>query len=206
MPAKAKVWMALYDMDNRIVLALYSDQTLWGPGYLDASYVTGDYRPPWILKCRCIVQDSLSNILYRDSVYTLCWQPFPERSILGYTSVAGTFYTKDSLRFPNVLSVPPLVHTGSSGSDTLGLFSLSDTLVFVLTDTATHRQQFFERVVHKQQHDSLNFIWHPTSLSQPSPPAKQQPLRLYKRGFVKSTAAGSAWKLNQNYPNPYYRR
>lgn len=80
---KARVWMALYDMDGRIVLALFSDNTLWDPGLMGVDYVTGDYRPPRVLKCRCIVQDSLANILYRDSVYTLCWQPYAERSILG---------------------------------------------------------------------------------------------------------------------------
>src|SRR5258706_7669895 len=107
---RAKVWMALYDMDDRIVLALFSDNTLVNPGLMEFYYVTGDYRPPRVLKCRCIVQDSLSSILYRDSVYTLCWQPYAERSILGWTSASGTYFTGDSLRLPNALSLPPLVH------------------------------------------------------------------------------------------------
>jgi hypothetical protein len=205
MPAKARVWMALYNMDNRILLALYSDNTLWGPGILRADYVTGEYRPPWVLKCRCIARDSLSNVVYCDSVYTLCWQPYPERSILGYTSASGRFSTTDSLFFPNVFALPPLVHTGDSSSDALGTFALSDTLNFALTDTASHKQQFYEGVVHKAVHDSLTFVWNPTSVSKPESFCKQQTSQLLRVGIEKPAMAGSSWKLNQNYPNPYYR-
>jgi|WetSurMetagenome_2_1015567.scaffolds.fasta_scaffold13463_6 hypothetical protein len=139
MPTKGMVWMALYDMDGRIVLALCSDNTLWGPGQLRATFVTGDYRTPRVLKCRCIVRDASSNILYRDSVYSLCWQPYAERSILGWTSADGSLSSDDSLKFPNVLALPPLVYAAETGWDTLGTFSLSDTLIFALTDTSSHR-------------------------------------------------------------------
>ena len=147
----------------------------------------------------------LFRSLYRDSVYTLCWRPYPELSILGYTSASGSFSTIDSLRFPNVLTLPPLIHTGESGSGTLGTFSLSDTLVFVLTDTASHRQQSFERVVHKATNNSLSFAWQPTATYQATPIIKQESPQLSKIEIVRPAAPELAWKLNQNYPNPYYR-
>lgn len=205
MPIKAKVWMALYDMDNRIVLALYSDNTLWGPGLLEAYYTTGGYRTPWVLKCRCIVKDSLSNILYSDSIYTLCWQPYAERSILGWTSTSGTLSTSDSLLFPNVLALPPLVYTGENGWDSLGTFLLSDTLIFALTDTASHQQQFFEGIVRKAMHDSLRFVWQPTMQAKSISTVRPQTSNISKIQFVKEDVTESGWRLYQNYPNPYYR-
>lgn len=205
MPAKGKVWMALYEMDANLLLALYSDNTLWGPGVLRSDFVTGSRTPPFVLKCLCIVEDSLSHVVYRDSVYTLCWQPYPERSILGYASPAGTFTTGDSLMFPHVLGLPPLVHTGAGAADTLGLFSLSDTLVFALTDTATMRQQFFERVVERGKHDTLSFVWNPALVARESPSAPKETGLAVRQEYLRVRTAGLGWKLEQNFPNPYGR-
>jgi hypothetical protein len=205
MPTRAKVWMALYDMDNRIVLALYSDNTLWGPGMLRTTFVTGEYRTPRVLKCRCIVQDSLSTVLYRDSIYSLCWQPYAERSILGWTSNTGTWSSRDSLTFPNVLTLPSLVHTGGTGWDTLGTFSLSDTLIFVLTDTSTHRQQFVEAVVRNGTQDSLRFVWQPTLQTRPMERFAETPSQGITVEMEKVSTVVAGWRLHQNYPNPYFR-
>jgi hypothetical protein len=156
-----------------------------------------------VLKCRLVATTtSTGALLFEDSIYAVLWQYDYTLSRIGVTSATGKFQTRDSLLFPNVLSLPPLVETDATGPTLLGTFTISDSVAIVLDDTLTHQSQIFYRTVGKASND-LHLTWDPQ-------PGSLPPLRpaggtmLKTEGFTFTTSVRSqGWKLYQNYPNPF---
>lgn len=145
---------------------------------IDATLAAGSYQVIWnntdaqgrrlhsgVYKCRLVVKDTLARtIVFQDSVCAVLWQPDAEVSVLGFTATNGIFETKDSLWFPNLFKLPPLIATSEVDPTPLGTFSILDTVRFVLTEVATRRQQSFERAVKKGPNE-FEIVWNPSVIT-----------------------------------------
>jgi len=162
--------------------------------------------PTRVFKYRLVARDMVhDSILFEDLKYALLWQQDPSATILGWTSSDGEFQTRDSLLFPDVIPLPPLVFTDETGPDSLGTFTIRDTVTFVLTDTATNREMEFVKPINRGVENDINLIWNPAAAKPASTRAFEQPMsgsELSVRDSVVSVLPG--WKLYQSYPNPFY--
>jgi hypothetical protein len=144
-----------------------------------------------VYKCRLTIKDTLTHAtLFQDSVYAVLWQPEAEVSVLGFTAATGIYETQDSLWFPNLFKLPPLVATSESDPTPLGTFSISDTVTFVLTEMATRKQQTFERAVKKGPNE-FEIIWNPSVIAASAslatrPPAVASPDSVQLLSFTAS--------------------
>ncbi len=195
----ARVSLTVLDLDNRPVSTIV-DQALLGAGSYSFTWSTPRDLPTRVFKCRFMARDTANNsLLFADSNYAVLWQRDPMLAAIGTTSAAGTFTTPDSLLFPNVLALPPLVLTGSLDPTPLGEFSVRDTVTFVLTDTVSRRSQFFHAVTGNGP-NILALLWNPSS---PLSPANHGGIVPPESSSPGGPGGGLTWKLRQNYPNPF---
>jgi hypothetical protein len=197
-----RINLSVFEFDGSPVSTLV-DQLL-SSGMYQVNWSNLTYTPPRVYRYRLIARDSAGAVtLFRDSLYAVLWHVDAEIAILGWSSSAGTFETSDKLFFPNVLDLPRLVHTYSSGPDSLGTFTIPDSVTIALTDTVTHRQMKFDRVIRKGVANEIELIWNPV-LSKPWAP--YQPPTHEQHSTVRTNRTAAVlfdWKLYQNYPNPY---
>ncbi|HEY6951191.1 MAG TPA: hypothetical protein VI758_02220 [Bacteroidota bacterium] len=198
-PVAAGVSLTILEIDDRVVTPLVDNRVLKAGAYV-STFQINDQAGTHVYKCRMASQDTASGArLFADSIYIVLWQPDAFFAILGSTSAAGTIETRDSLRFPNVLSLPPLIRTTIDPTP-LELFSIPDSVVIVAMDTVAQRLQEFRCVVRKGFND-LSFVWSPpTPVLSAAPPSI---IRSETRIAVERSGVPTAWKLRQNYPNPF---
>ena len=165
------VSLGIYELDGRLVQNLATDRNL-GQGVFE--YVVslnvenvGTRVYKGILTA---VNDTTKQVLFKDSIYITLLDNSPENSILGYTSKSGTFETTDSLSFPNILTLPPIVETNATGPAPIGVFSFSQSIVITLIDTVTSRSVSYVRQVIKGQ-NVFNLTWNPSSGSTSTNPS-----------------------------------
>ncbi len=197
--AASRVTIAVVDLDNRPV-ATIADETLQNPGsYLFAWSVPRDY-PTRVFKCRLTARDTATgSVLFVDSNYAVLWQRDASLAVIGTTSASGTFETRDSLLFPNVLTLPPMILTSSSGPTPIGEFTVRDTVMIVLTDSVSQQSQNYPTVIVNGP-NAISLTWAP-SLHSPTPPASEPSGGTMLR--LAGPRNGITWKLWQNYPNPF---
>ena len=152
------------------------------------------------------VNDTTQQVSFKDSIYMTLWCTDPQGTILGYTSNAGTFETSDSLSFPNILTLPPMIQTLDS-PDSLGTFSFLQNVSIVLTDPTTLQSMSYSRQIQKGLNE-FNLEWNPSAnaslLSKVSSNKKRQNMIDVNIQSVQVVAPPVHWKLSQNYPNPFY--
>ena len=201
-PVTCHVILRAFDLDNELVETIV-DIPGAVPGAHKANYGLQSTAGMRVFKFSLLATDgSTGALLYRDSIYAVLWQYDRTLSIIGTTSSQGTFQTADSLLFPNVLSLPPLVLTNSAGPTPLGTFQVSDSVTVVLSDTLSKTTQSYLCIITRGKND-IRLIWNPASISRPET-ADGEPTSPVTTGHSRKTqSAGLSWKLEQNYPNPF---
>ncbi len=164
---------------------------------LDAEEALNDGVYQFILRAA----GDAGEVLFQDTVLAVLWQPDPDVSILGYTNSVGTLTCEDSLRFPNLFTLPELLRTNEIGV-ALGEFRYTDTITIVLTDTISGASQEFTKTVESHGVD-INLTWDP-------PPATAGPREPGDRNIerprrINETQAQlpTEFYLGQNFPNPF---
>jgi len=137
----------------------------------------------------------------------------PEIEDLGYTSSDGVFETNDSIRFPNTFELPTLTWTDEF-DDSLGQFSILDSVTIRLTDTTANLSQYFERKITNGS-NSLTLVWDTAQvIGVPPPAAGPSESHSNRRHFLPASFESpitpvskipppTEFILNQNYPNPF---
>ena len=202
-PEEARVTLSILDLNNTLISHLQDNQ-LVEPGIQEVSW---DARllSNGVYKCSLTAKDtSSSGVLYQDFKYAYRGEIDPALNILGWTSSAGIFETQNKVLFPNLFSLPPLIHTTSTDPAPIDSFTIRDTVTIVLTDTSTHQSMSFERVV-QQGINNFELIWEPT-IAATQQEHKEQMFLIPSSVMVQhrtSSPIPERWKLYQNYPNPF---
>ena len=196
----ARASLFLNDLDGSTIQKL-AENRIFNVGLYAYRFTLQRTDGARVMVCRLVASDTATgNIVFRDSIFVTLWQPDYQVAIMGYTSGTGTFESRDTLAFPYILSLPPIVVTRTDPSP-LGTFSFPDSCMITLTDTAkATRMTFGRRLVHGP--NEIIITWNPTGSPNPIP-----------RGGASSDLPPSApssgiqnafeWRLFQNYPNPF---
>ncbi len=177
------------------------DQLILMPGVYAVSLSLPRQVGTHVYKCLLLASDSVSaSIVFRDSIYAVLWQPDPLIAILGWTSQDGSFETNDTLLFPNLLSLPTLIRTSSGAPDSIGTFTIPDSIVICLTDTVSNLVRYYYQEVIRGT-NSFTLQWD-SSASNPLDASSPLPNESAKLLRVSRSRPGS-WKLWQNFPNPF---
>ena len=194
----ARITLSLLDLDGTLIQKL-QDNTLRAAGLYAFTLSLQRRDGARVMICRYVATDTATGtIAFRDSMYVTLWQPDAEIAVLSYTSGNGKLESSDTLAFPYVLSLPPIVVTRTDPTP-LGSFSFPDSCIITLKDTATADQMTFgRRLVHGT--NEITVIWNPAGKA----------LLKTGNGLQTLPTAASAgardpfqWKLYQNYPNPF---
>jgi hypothetical protein len=202
-PVSAHINFMVFDLDGAPVSTLMS-QDVTNPGKYQFVFSVPHSYGTRVYKVRLIAADPASGvIMFRDSIYAVLWNIDPSPGIIGYTSSAGTYQTQDSLLFPNVLNLRPLILTNANSPDQIGTFYIPDTVNVVLADTVARQSQTYVCSVQSGAND-IHLVWAPSSGNQP-PGARPQPVAplLFRPTTPLVDAPPITWKLYQNYPNPF---
>jgi hypothetical protein len=195
----SRVSLTIVDLDNSPVASIV-DQVVTNPGSYLATWSVHQRFPTRVFKCRFFARDTTTGaVLFADSNEVVLWQQDASLAVIGSTSSIGAFTTRDSLLFPNILTLPPLVLTSAAAPAPLGLFSVRDTVTIVLTDTLSQRSQNYQRVIVNGV-NTLSLLWTPSA---PSLMTKSREIPSSVRSSSSLARKGVAWGLWQNYPNPF---
>ena len=201
-PEVAHVYLGAYDLNDHEVGTIV-DLPAAAIGIHKANFSFPGHGGTRVFKCRLVATSNSSGaLLFRDSIYAVLWQFDNTLSAIGSTSPQGLFQTRDSLLFPNVLGLPPLVATDATGPTSLGTFRISDSVTIVATDTVANISWAYHRTIKKGKNE-LQIILASGALFRP------QGARRSITSFVEPADATGAekpsfeWKLEQNYPNPF---
>jgi hypothetical protein len=194
--------LSVYDLAGDPVITLV-DEYLSGSGTRVRTWhepsgglATGVYK--CVLNCT----DSLTgSLMFADSIYAVLYRPDADISVFGFTGSDGVFETGDSLLFPNTFELPSLVNTDQGGNPQ-GTFSIFDTVTIVLTDTATGKQQEFQRTVTSGKNE-FELTWDPAAAMLPKVMNGWADHQRSPAVVRKTASMASEWKLWQNYPNPF---
>lgn len=199
--SRARINLSVFEFDGSLASTLVDEILPAGPH--EVQWDNDAHKPPRVYYYRLIAEDSATGVLlFRDSLYAVLWHVDSEIAILGWSSSAGTFETTDKLLFPNVLNLPTLVLTKDT-PDSLNTFSIPDTVSITLTDTATHQQMTFDRVIKKGVANNIELVW--------NPPVTRQRISVGESTLEQRAAVQTRrvelglveWRLYQNYPNPF---
>jgi len=193
---------AVYELDGRLVQSPVLNK-LSRPGmYMVLFSLNSSSAGTRVYKgILTAINDTTQQVMFKDSIYLTLWQPDPHLSILGYTTSTGTFETTDSLAFPNVLMLPPMIKTVATGPDPMGIFSIPQNVVFTLTDTATFQSVSYTRQVMMGQNE-FDLSWNPSTTSL-RVPDNVEIRKLAINDTLIPVVVPTEWKLYQNYPNPF---
>ncbi len=197
-PVACKVNLTAFEMDGSVA-ANYLTDYIAAMGSHVVNFGINGAIGSHVYKLRLIARDtSTGGILFMDSIYAALVQYDAVLSGLGSTGLDGSFETRDTLRFPNLLSLPPLVLTDVT-SDPQGTFIFRDTVTVMVTDTVSNTTEMFAIPVTKgAQIDTL--VW-----TRGLPKTLEAAGRGERPAVRVSRIRESAfmWKLYQNYPNPF---
>ena len=199
--APARVILSILDLDNSLAATVF-DRNVSNTGSYVVNWSIRQNVPTRVYKCLLVAQDTATSaVLFRDSVYAVLWQRDASVAIIGWTAPLGTYETHDSLLFPNVLSLPPMVLTDATGPTPLGTFAISDTITVILADTSTRRSQTYQRIITRGE-NTMKLDWAP-----PGPAATPEAVisaRPQLNTEIRFKAqVHTSWALHQNYPNPF---
>lgn len=191
--------LALYELDGRLL----QDQSFTGflGRGLHIFVIPFNATNVGTRVYKCVeraVNDTTKQVLFADSIYLTYWNTNPRYSILGITSNQGVFETTDSLSFPSVLSLPPMVETYENGPAPEGVFSFPQSVVITLLDTTSSQSVRYVRQIQKGQNE-FSLIWAPSASSLPSRnEARSKIMQIPQNGNL-----SVPWALFQNFPNPF---
>ena len=198
------VSLGIYELDGRLVQNLATDRKV-GEGVFEyvVSLNIENVGTRVYKSILTAVNDTTKQILFKDSIYITLLDNSPENSILGNTSKSGTFETTDSLSFPNILTLPPIVETNESGPAPIGVLSFSQSIVITLMDTLTSRYVSYVRQVIKGQ-NVFDLTWNPSAGSTSTNPSVSMKRLERMNPFSADTVIlpPPRWELAQNFPNP----
>jgi hypothetical protein len=198
----ANVDVSAFDLDGKPVTNLFRRDSA-AAGQYQVNFQIYGQGGTRVFKIRYFARvPSAGSLLFADSVYAVLWQFDYTQSTIGTTADDGTFQTRDSLLFPNVLGLPPLVETSATDPTPLGVFRLSDTVTVVLWDTAAHKAQAFTSVVMKGM-NNISLNWAPAANPQPAALVGPRPKATLPRVTRIQSKAPPQWGLQQNWPNPF---
>jgi len=200
LPIKSFAELLVFETNGTLIDTLWKQQLQ--PGLYSCSWSINNQKPTRVYKYRLTAKDGGGAYLFRDSSYAVLWQPDADISILGWTDQNGSFETKDKLLFPNVIDLPPLIYTNVNGPDSLGIFSIRDTVTIVLSDTATHQSITFVKVINPGIENDIQLVWN-TSLTTQNIPIEKSLTRDVIIRTISRIGKLWDWKLYQNYPNPF---
>jgi hypothetical protein len=183
----------------------------FGPAIVDTILEAGYYRSIWgtdtvlpiaVLKCVMEARDAETDaLLERKNTAMLLYQPDELRSRNGYSDPNGLFRTSNAQEFPNVFSLPTIVHTTDDPTP-LDYIRILDSVTVVLNDTISGLHQRYRRKIVPGD-NALSFVFSPTEASPSSVTpqgAGREPARLVRIG---EGPIPTAFSLEQNYPNPF---
>lgn len=133
---------------------------------------------PWVVqigRVRLVASDTTgSSVLFRDSILAVYATPdnAAPGSLLGYTTAAGVLQLDNAARFPGVFALPSIPETDEFDS-VISQFTIRDTALFRIVDTATHAFQTVYRVLGNGA-NTFEFVWRPT-LPGESMPGRTEP-------------------------------
>ena len=202
--AKCRVRFYVLNLNDEEIVRLLDDE-LKLPGMYNYVWSTGNLTSG-VYKYRITVRDTpLSTKIFEAEKYAVLYAPDPKQCIIGWTSSDGVFETANTLLFPYLWNLPPLIRTSSNGPDTLGTFSYANSVALYLIDTLTAQQQSFQvQITNGENHFQLT--WNPSSSSQALHSKEQNIVpqnRVNKIDSVIVISPPTTWKLEQNYPNPF---
>jgi hypothetical protein len=200
-PSAAYVTLAVFDWNHSQVASLV-DHELKAGGIYRVDWSINLAKPTRAFYYRIVAQDTGTGAaIFRDSLFAMLWQPDRSISVGGWTSSSGIFHTSDSLLFPNVLSLPTLIYT-TDNPETVSTFTLSDTLIIALTDTATQKYETYQKVVKKGVANEIQLTWNPAAAKESTRPVTPARKPATTMDIVPGTGP-THWRLYQNYPNPF---
>lgn len=200
-PARSKVTLTVSDFNGLFVSTLV-DSSVLDAGLYRADWSVDSPGPTRIYKYKLRALDAGNDtLMFQDSLWAVLWQPDADRSILGWTSPNGEFETADQLFFPGVLDLPRLIQTNEYSSDSIGSFTIRDTVSIVLTDTLTRAQLSFQRVIKRGKMNEIRLTWNPARAGRSL--IKSPELGSGTIAIRRIMAAPFTWKLYQSYPNPF---
>ena len=206
LPRDAKIIMTLYNLNNTLKQVLVND--LQSAGYHTCTYSVSDslnknQSGTAIYKCILRASSLKDSVFFVDSIYIMLHQPSPSLALLGLTDSKGEISTSDSLAFPNLFNLPPIVRTGPNSSDPIGTFNLQDSSVICLSDASYNKYMTFTKKISTKS-NQFYFVWSPT-LSQTSA-NKYIALGIIKDtifpctaelyNFTATSSAGTCWKAH----------
>ncbi len=198
--ATARVSLILYDLDGATIQQLIGNQLL-NPGVYAYTIALQRREGARVMRCRLVARDTATgNVAFRDSIYVTLWQPDAQVAVLGYTSGSGTVESRDTLAFPYILSLPPIVVTRFDPTP-VGTFFFPDSCVITLTDTATAAQVTLGRRLVRGPNE-IPVTWHPVGSPAPLRQGGKSP---FPQPSALRSVLGNTfeWRLYQNYPNPF---
>lgn len=199
-PVASSVDLSAFELDGTLARTIFSNDRA-APGRYSTNWIIHGQVPTRVFKCRFVARDTASGVvLFKDSIYAVLQQPDASISILGWTDASGTFETQDTLLFPNLLTLPPLVCTDANGTR-LGTFSITDSVLVTLSDTTAQKSHQFARIVRDGVND-IQLVWNPTAASAIDSETQHAPQGPARQAARNSTST-LAWKLEQNAPNPF---
>ena len=201
-PVKAHVNFAVMELSGAPVSTLM-DRDLPGAGSYLANFTVPHSYGTRAYKCRLLATDTATGlIIFRDSVYAVLWNADPTLGVIGSTSAAGTFQTQDSLHFPNLLDLPPLVFTNATDPTPIGTFYVPDSVNVVLADTVAQLMESYVCTIKRGTND-IHLVWNPVSTGQSRLGPGQKSRSRAPAWTDPPEFPPTAWKLYQNYPNPF---
>ncbi len=194
----ARVNLFLNDLDGTTIQKLMENRLI-NPGVYAVGISLQRHDGARVMVCRLVAVDTATgNAIFRDSIYVALWQSDIQVAFLGYTSAVGVFESRDTLSFPYVLTLPPIVITRSDPTP-LGSFSFPDSCMITLMDTARGAHMTFGRRLVRGPNE-FAVTWNPAGSPGPANVARPAPL---PAGLSFVSRDAFAWRLSQNYPNPF---
>jgi hypothetical protein len=195
----SNISLVVTELNNKPYATLLTGMRNAGVYAVNASFPTS-----WgthVYKCQLSVTDTTSDTLrYSDSIYLVLYQPDPEIAVMGYTSSSGIYETTDSLCFPNLFSLPPMIRTVNS-PDSIATFSIPDSVQICLTDTSSGLSQMYGTVINGGD-NTISLVWNPASLSTIQIKTNSMIIASPLTTPISPTPTFTT-KLHQNYPNPF---
>lgn len=199
----SKVTLKVMYFDDSPVSTLVNE--VMSDGMYTVHWFVDSIIPSSVYKYQLIAKHPTNDsLLFQDTKYAVLYRgPDIQQTIIGWTSNNGVFETNDIRLFPNVLDLPVLVQTLSSGPEPINTFTFRDTVSIVLTDTTSHQQMAFIHVIKKGVLNDIQLVWDPTLSLQWMPYTDLIPQRGEAIQTRRLSKVITAWKLYQNYPNPF---
>jgi hypothetical protein len=199
-PIASEAELSVFEADGKLIETLWHQQ--FEVGLYQCNWSINKQSPTRVYKYRLTAKDTGGAYIFKDSSYAVLWQPDADISILGWTSHDGVYNTTDKLLFPNTLQLPKLTYTQVFGPDSIGSFTIQDTVTIVLTDTSTHKYISFTQVVKKDAENKIDLLWNPSLAKQTL--GEEIPLApVINKSLRRLDGVPDKFKLYQNYPNPF---